>query len=93
MSLLDKIIDMVLGPCTEDKVIEEKVIRVAHMKPKQKAMAKRYRMKNKAKLKRRSKKFKMKIKNKPKKKGYSYSMTGKLIKTVRRKGVRFKKHH
>lgn len=73
--------------------INEKLIKVKHMKSKQKAMARKYRVKNKRKLKMRRRRFKMKIKNKPKKKGWSYSMTGKLIKTVRRVGVRKSGHH
>lgn len=66
----------------------EKIIKVKHMKAKQKAMAKKYRMKNKSKLKRRLKRYKMKVKNKPKKKGFSYGADGKLKRVVRRKGVR-----
>jgi hypothetical protein len=72
-----------------EQVLDEKMIRVKHMKPKAKKKAKLFRVKNKNKLKLRRKKLKMKLKAKPKPKtGYSYGADGKLHKRVMRKGVR-----
>lgn len=91
MSLFTEIIQ----ECLEDsaEILDEKILKVKHMKTKQRMMAKRYRMKNKRKLKLRLKRFRQKTKNKPKKKGWSYSVTGKLVRTVRRRGVRKSGHH
>lgn len=71
-----------------EQVLDEKTIRVKHMKPKAKKKAKLFRIKNRNKLKLKRKKLKIKLKNKPKKKGFSYGADGKLHKVVKRKGVR-----
>jgi hypothetical protein len=76
---------------TIEEILDEKVIRVKHMKPKARAKAKLFRTKNKAKLKLKRKRLKFKLKSKPKKKGFSYGADGKIHKVTRRKGVR--KHH
>lgn len=89
MSLFTNIINEYL----DLDILEEKIIRVKHLSPKQKSLARRYRMKNKSKIKRRLKRYKMKVKNKPKRKGWSYGADGKIHKVVQRKGIRFKKHH
>ena len=53
--------------------------------------AKKFRLKNKSKLKLRAKKLKKKLKSKPKARpGYHYSSSGKLVRTVKRIGVRVK---
>jgi prolyl-tRNA synthetase len=71
-----------------EQVLDEKTIRVKHMKAKAKKKAKLFRIKNKNKLKLRRKKLAKKLKVKPKKKGFSYGADGKIHKVVRRKGVR-----
>ena len=94
MSLFTNIIQECLDDSEETEVLEEKIIKVKHMKTKQKAMAKRYRMKNKRKLKLRLKRFRQKTKNKrPARKGWSYGIDGKLHKKIMRRGVRKSPHH
>jgi|GEM_PF-6490317 hypothetical protein len=94
MSLFTNIIQECLDDSEETEVLEEKIIKVKHMKQKQKAMAKRYRMKNKRKMKLRLKRFRMKTKNKrPARKGWAYGADAKLHKKVMRKGVRKSPHH
>jgi hypothetical protein len=87
MSVFSDILESVLS----GDVIEEKVIRVAHLTQKEKSKARKWRLKNKSKLKKIRKKFKLRIKNKKKKKGWSYGADGKLRKIVQRRGVR--RHH
>ena len=74
-----------------EEVIEEKVIRVRHMKSRDKKKAKLFRIKNRAKLKAKRKKLKNKLKHKKKKAGFSYGADGKIHKVVRRVGLR-KRH-
>jgi hypothetical protein len=93
MSLFKNIIQECLDDSEETEVLDEKILKVKHLKAKQKTMAKRYRMKNKRKIKLRLKRFRQKIKSKPKKKGWSYGADKKLHRIVKRIGVRIKKHH
>lgn len=86
------ILTEIINEMFNNELLDEKIIKVKHLKAKQKALARKYRMKNKNKLKRRLKRYKMKIKNKPKRKGYSYGVDGKLHKITMRRGIRFKKH-